>query len=91
MDDARIVEENGSFRLIECGGRYAVVEMRDGTVYGLHAAPAPDDGAGRPEAPDTPARMADVVPSSDWMDEAQARGRFDEVVARGDGLARRIW
>lgn len=34
MADERIVEEQGSYRLVERHGRYAVLEMRDGQTAG---------------------------------------------------------
>lgn len=34
MADGRIVEEQGSFRLVEREGRYAVLETRDGRTTG---------------------------------------------------------
>ena len=38
MTQVSVVEEKGSFRLVACDGRFAVVEARAGQVFGL-----PDD------------------------------------------------
>ena len=78
----RVIEETGSFRLVEDGGRHAVVEVRNGQVYGV-----PGDG-GRAGQPDTAAGIGAVAR---WTDEGQARGLFDELAARGNDLAKTIW
>lgn len=90
MATARTVSENGSFRLIEQDGRYAVVEARDGRVYGLEG-DGGNGGGERPSAPDRPDSVAAVVSSDGWTDEPEARRRFDTLVQDGDRLARTIW
>ncbi|MBP2297618.1 hypothetical protein [Azospirillum picis] len=83
MDPVSILEENGSFRLVACEGRYAVVEARAGQVFGL---PHDPDG-GRSGA----AEGADGIRSvAHWMDEAQARALMRDLSQRGDDLARRM-
>jgi hypothetical protein len=84
MERARIVAEAGSFRLIAQGDRYAVVEARDGMVYGLRP-----EGQ-RPSAEDGPDGMGTVVAPGDWTDEATARALFRDLVATGERLARRL-
>jgi hypothetical protein len=81
MADARVVSQNGSFRLIECRGRFAVVEVRNGAAYALGS----PDGE-RPGASATPQGMAEVVGPEGWTTEEEARR-----TARGDDLARKVW
>ena len=82
----KTLRENGSFRLIEDGGRYAIVEVRDGEVYALNG------NGERPGAPNTHEGMRSVVDACDgWSDEETAHQRFDELVERGDDLAAHIW
>lgn len=90
MPKVRTVSEHGSFRLVEREGRYAVIEARDGRVYGLHGTGHGEED-GRPSAPDHPEAAEAVVPPGEWSAEEDARRRFEEVAARGDELARRIW
>ncbi|HYG88628.1 MAG TPA: hypothetical protein VD978_20475 [Azospirillum sp.] len=78
----RVIEEKGSFRLVENGGRHAVVEVRNGQVYDVRG---DGDRAGQP---DTPAGIDTVAR---WTDEEQARGLLDELAARGNDLAKTIW
>ncbi len=86
MPTVRTVSEHGSFRLVEREGRYAVIEARDGKVYGLHG-----EEGGRPSAPDRPNAAEVVVAPGDWSAEDDARRRFQELAAHGDDLARKIW
>ncbi|KAA0577594.1 hypothetical protein [Azospirillum sp. Sh1] len=48
MNRVSILEEKGSFRLMACDGRFAVVEARAGQVFGL-----PDDARVAATAPPT--------------------------------------
>ncbi|MBP2291405.1 hypothetical protein [Azospirillum rugosum] len=91
MGSARTVTENGSFRLIEQDGRFAVLEVRDGRAYGLESETPNTGGAERPSAPDRPETVATVVQPQDWADEPTARARFDSLTQQGDRLARTIW
>ena len=50
MNRVSVVEEKGSFRLVACDGRFAVVEARAGQVFGM---PQDRDG-GRDGAADSP-------------------------------------
>ncbi|MBK3774949.1 hypothetical protein JJL56_11820 [Azospirillum sp. YIM DDC1] len=86
MPNVRTVSEHGSFRLVERDGCYAVIEARDGQVYGLHG-----EAGDRPSAPDRPDAAEAVVAPGDWSAEGDARRRFEELTARGEDLARKIW
>ncbi|ALJ38345.1 hypothetical protein D9623_22575 [Azospirillum brasilense] len=86
MPKVRTVSEHGSFRLVERGGCYAVIEARDGQIYGLHG-----EAGDRPSAPDRPDAAEAVVAPGDWNVEDVARRRFEELTARGEELARKIW
>ena len=86
MPIVTVISEKGSFRLVALDGRYAVVEARDGMVHGLKA-----ESGERPGVPDGPEAAAAVLGPEDWTDEAAARGLFEELSARGDRLAQRIW
>lgn len=84
MDRVSVVEEKGSFRLVACDGRFAVVEARAGQVFGM-----PDDAnGGREGAADTPEGTMSVAR---WTGEDEARALMRDLSARGDQLARRIW
>ena len=78
----KVVEEQGSFRLVEHDGRHAVVEARNGKVYDV------EDGGDRNGQPDTPAGIGKVAR---WTDEDGARGLLKDLAARGNDLARKIW
>ncbi len=78
----KVVEELGSFRLVERDGRYAVIEVRNGQVYGVQG---DSERAGQS---DTPAGIDAVAR---WTDEGQARSLFKELAARGNDLAKTIW
>lgn len=77
----KVIDENGSFRLVERDGRFAVVEVRGGQVYDVQG----DDRHGRPDTP------AGVDAVARWSDEQTARGLLADLAADGDRLARRIW
>ncbi|MBY6261890.1 hypothetical protein EI613_08125 [Azospirillum sp. 412522] len=84
MNRISVLEQAGSFRLVACDGRFAVVEARAGQVFGL-----PDDrGGGRDGAADTPDGIASVA---HWTGEDEARSLMRDLSERGDRLARRIW
>ncbi len=85
MAEARVIQEHGTFRLVERGGRWAVVEARAGRLYPL----APDRDAGD-GAPDTAAGLESAADGS-WTDEDAARRRFEALSNRGDDLAQTIW
>ena len=78
----KVVEEQGSFRLVEHEGRHAVVEARNGKVYDVEG-----DGD-RTGQPDTPAGIDKVAR---WTDEGEARGLLKDLTAQGNDLARKIW
>lgn len=80
-DGIRVVAENGSFRLVACGGRYAVVEARGGRVYGVPC----DEAGGREGASDDDGGVRSVAC---WTAEAEARALLGDLAARGDQLAR---
>jgi hypothetical protein len=84
MSDIRVVDSRGSHLLIACAGRFAVVERRNGRLYGT------GDGDRRAH-PDTPAGMAAAADETGWMDEARARHSLAAIAERGDELARKIW
>lgn len=86
MPNVRTVSEHGSFRLVERDGLYAVIEARNGQVYGLHG-----DEGDRAGAPDRPDAAEAVVAPGDWSAEDDARRCFEEMTARGEDLARNIW
>lgn len=84
MTQVSVVEEKGSFRLVACDGRFAVVEARAGQVFGM-----PDDAeGGRDGASDSPDGIASVAR---WTGEGEARTLMRDLSERGDQLARRIW
>lgn len=84
MDRVSVVEEKGSFRLVACDGRFAVVEARAGQVFGM---PQDRDG-GRDGAPDNPDGIESVAR---WTAEDKARALMRDLSQRGDQLSRRIW
>ncbi|WP_327503233.1 hypothetical protein [Arenibaculum sp.] len=85
MDRVRIVEENGSFALVECAGRWSVVELRDGHAHPVRSGER--DGSGFPTTADG---LAAAVEGR-WTGEAEARRRLAGLAERGDELARDIW
>lgn len=84
MNRVSVVEEKGSFRLVACDGRFAVVEARAGQVFGM---PQDRDG-GRDGAADSPEGIESVAR---WTGEEEARALLRDLSQRGDQLARRIW
>ena len=79
-----IVDQRGSFRLIECTPHgFAVVEARGGRAYSL-------DGAERRQAEDCESGMAEVVGETGWCGQRAARRRFDRLVRTGERLAQKI-
>ncbi len=65
----RIVHEVDQYRMVtDGGGRYAVLEARNGRVYTLHC-------RGRREAPDTPEGMAMAVGAC-WCRHEEAASRL---------------
>lgn len=81
----KIVKERGSLRLIRCDSLgYTIVEARGGYVYSA-------DEHHEAEAPDTPSGMVALGDKTGWMDETDARRRFDSLVERGYQLARTLW
>lgn len=78
-----VVEQRGSHQLVRQGARFAVLEHRNGLVYGVH------EGArdGYPES----AQGIRAAVGADWVGEAEARERFREAVARGEQVAQRLW
>ncbi|MBP2230989.1 hypothetical protein J2847_004300 [Azospirillum agricola] len=81
--DVTVVAENGSFRLVACQGRYAVVETRGGRVYGVPT----DEAGGRDGAPDDGEGVTAVAR---WTGEADARALLADLATRGDQLARAL-
>lgn len=80
-----IVEQHGSFRLIECLLHgYAVVEARGGQVYSI-------DGPARRQSEDSEVGMIDVVGTEGWRNLDAARARFDRLVLTGVRFAEKIW
>ena len=85
MSLPRVVEESGSFRLVEADGRWAVLETRAGRVFALDPDREAEDGA-----PDTPEGLAQAA-AGGWSDEETARRCFAAMVRKGEHLARSIW
>jgi hypothetical protein len=84
MGEVRVMERHGSHLLVEREGRYAVVEERNGEIYGVGSVP-------RRGHPRTATGIGAAVGKDGWHDEAEARRLFLEVTERGDDLARRLW
>ena len=82
---ATIVEERGTHLLVARGGRFAIVERRNGRLYNCHGGKR--DGI----AADDLSAIAEVVDEADWVEEAAARRALDEVASRGADLAERMW
>lgn len=83
MNRVSVVDENGSFRLVACNGRFAVVETRAGQVFGV---PQDRDG-GRDGAVDSPDGIESVAR---WTGEDEARSLMRDLSRRGEELARRM-
>ena len=73
----------GSHVLVECDGRFAVIEERAGKIYGLN----PKRRRGYPNTPDGVAQAVGTA----WQSEIAATRLFDEVTREAERLARRIW
>lgn len=83
MRTIRIVEERAPYLLIAHETRFAVVERRNGKLYGLQCgrrAPAAMTDAG-----------ALAVVGENWCDEESARRLFSGVVTRYAELAEHLW
>jgi len=83
MRTVHVVEERAPYLLLARGDRFAVVERRNGQLYGLprdHRAPAPmtDEGVAR-------------LIGDGWSDEVAARRAFDDIARRYAELAERLW
>jgi hypothetical protein len=83
MRSLHCVEKNGSHRLVECDGRYAVVEERDGRLYGLD----PDHRCGYPYSP---GGVEEAI-GGRWLSRPAAKCLFGEIARIGDRLSKRIW
>lgn len=85
MKRVAVIDQQGSFRLIECSPHgYAVVEARGGHVYSM-------DREMRRESEDSEAGMADVVGDDGWCDRQTASARFEQLVKAGQRYAEKIW
>ncbi len=78
-----VIDHRGSHLLIRHQGRWAVIEWRAGEIYGL-------DAERRQGFPPTAEGIAAAV-GEGWREEAAARAVLDELSARGDQLAQRLW
>ena len=83
MHDVHIVDEQGSYLLIERGGRFAVLERRNGHLYNLHC------GARAPDA--LTDEGAEHAVGNHWCDEIEARRLFHDVTAQYRELAEHMW
>ncbi len=81
MAQVSIVEQRGSHVLIQRRGRLAIVERRDGEVYGVGSAE-------REGYPNTPEGMAQAV-GHNWGDPETVRAEFEELVEQAEALAQR--
>jgi hypothetical protein len=81
----RVAEETENYLLLEEDGRWTVVERRAGRWYPMrgerHEGADPSDAAA----------VRRVVGDDGWSNEVEARRVLDEVAARHDRLARRLW
>jgi hypothetical protein len=82
-EEIATLDRHGSHRLISRDGRFAVIECRNGNVYGV-------SGGDRPGFAETGEGIAAAVGEA-WTDEATARRLFDDIAQRGETLAQRIW
>jgi hypothetical protein len=79
-----IVDQRGSFRLVQCTPHgFAVIEARAGQVYSL-------DREERRQAEDCESGIAEVVGTTGWCGQRTARRRFDRLVRTGERLAEKI-
>lgn len=79
--NATIIEEGGSFLLIARGDRFAIIERRNNHLYNCHG------GKRHGTATADLSEVAEIVDEADWVNEATARGTFNEVVSRYTDLA----
>jgi hypothetical protein len=82
-DRITIRQRHGSHLLVERDGRWSIVERRDDGLYSV-------DAEARQGHPDDEQGMA-AAAAATWSDEATAKARFQDIVARGEALARKIW
>ena len=82
--NATIVEEKGTHLLIRRGDRFTIIERRNNRLYNCHGGKR--DGI----AADDLSVLAEIVDEADWVDEAVARGAFNEAGSRGTDLAERM-
>lgn len=80
MAQISIVAQQGSHLLVQRRGRLAIVERRDGMVYG-------QGGDERDGFPDTPDGMAQAIGHDGWGDSETVRAQFEELTERGEALA----
>ena len=81
----RVADEKENYLLVEEGGRWTVVERRAGRWYPVRDEPR--EGADPSDA----AAVRRMVGDDGWAEEGEARRMLDEVAARHDRLAQRIW
>jgi hypothetical protein len=84
MAQISIVAQQGSHLLLQRRGRLAIVERRDGMIYGVGS----EDREG---FPDTPEGLASAVGHDAWGDSATVRAQFEEITERGEALANKTW
>ena len=83
MHFVHLIERQGSHMLVECGGRYAVVETRNGKVYGVR----PGRRRGFPQ---TTHGIERAIGPDGWHDRISARLQFEELACQGEELAERM-
>ncbi len=82
--DPIIVEESGSFLLIACQSRFAVIERRNGHLYNCHGGKR--DGTAFADL----SKATEILDETDWVAEAAARRAFQEVASEYANLAEHI-
>jgi hypothetical protein len=83
MAQISIAAQRGSHLLVQRRGRLAILERRDGNVYGV-------EGDDREGFPGTPEGMAQAV-GHGWGDSETVRAQFEEITERGEALAPKTW
>jgi hypothetical protein len=83
MGNLNRLDCRGTHVLIECDGRFAVVEERADRVYGIKP-------GRRPGYPRTPEGIVQAI-GGDWRTEFGAMRLFDEITREAERLAQRIW
>lgn len=74
MSRVEIIAEDEGFRLIgDGGGRFAVLEVRNGRVYSLHT-------HDRREGADDAAGMTRAVGADGWSGREEAESRYHDMV-----------